>query len=661
MHGSVCLLSRYLNHLLEGENLSELDISSADKSDNIFSNKNTLSTGWKGTCPLVNYYSNIMDNYAAEIDSLNNIISSNDLSLKESYDSTNNLINNLFIVNNITSNKPSGNIASLRLKSEYEFSDKNNINLIGGEIYNDFLTKLKPNKENCDSITNNIMNTFVNSNEYHNSINNAYQSIINFDTSVGSASNIMNNRMIDLKDDYLFSQFWLMFITWAYMFFFGLIIFFYIWYICTKKNIFWYFIIILVHLLFFSMIIEMILSADFGVIRLVCHEIPRAMRFIFLGNYITTGNSASYPAKFGNKDDNLVKIFTTCLSEDGDVSKLFPSSITSDLNSFNLIKNNIINLQTTIQQIVDNSNLILNNYNNLKNSALLKAIYKLETMKENLYMATEGFGGDDIYNILTTIRTNLDSETCLMTTEYYVTKAVECPQGSKQLNNIYYTAGENHCYIIPNLLSTASASYANTGCDNTYINTAITYIKEIYSLIDTRLNQLKTLQNSYSNTFNLLFTEVNSLSKAINSLNTFLNSNMTLTSITNCGSVRFDLIDFCDFIGDTTEYDARIVVIFTAFVGVFGYVMLYSFLLVLNSYAISENEIDDYDDYNYNKKGKIRKININRKESNEEEEEDDNINNNININNKSGKNQPKSAQKVEMTYMSKNNEDSDSD
>ena len=35
MHGSVCLLSRYLDHLLEGENLDELDISSASSSDNI--------------------------------------------------------------------------------------------------------------------------------------------------------------------------------------------------------------------------------------------------------------------------------------------------------------------------------------------------------------------------------------------------------------------------------------------------------------------------------------------------------------------------------------------------------------------------------------------------------------------------------------------------
>ena len=53
MHGSVCIFSRYLNNLLDGENIDELDISSASSSDNVFSNKKTLSTGWEGTCPLV--------------------------------------------------------------------------------------------------------------------------------------------------------------------------------------------------------------------------------------------------------------------------------------------------------------------------------------------------------------------------------------------------------------------------------------------------------------------------------------------------------------------------------------------------------------------------------------------------------------------------------
>ena len=46
MHGSVRLLSKYFFHFLNGENLEELDISSASGTDNIFSNKQILSTGW---------------------------------------------------------------------------------------------------------------------------------------------------------------------------------------------------------------------------------------------------------------------------------------------------------------------------------------------------------------------------------------------------------------------------------------------------------------------------------------------------------------------------------------------------------------------------------------------------------------------------------------
>ena len=72
MHGSVCLLSKYFDHFLNGENLEELDISSASSTDNIFSNKKTLSTGWTGTCPLVNFYDTIYSNYSTQFTSLVN-------------------------------------------------------------------------------------------------------------------------------------------------------------------------------------------------------------------------------------------------------------------------------------------------------------------------------------------------------------------------------------------------------------------------------------------------------------------------------------------------------------------------------------------------------------------------------------------------------------
>ena len=108
MHGSVCLFSRYLDHLLEGENLDELDISTASSSDNIFTNQKTLSTGWTGTCSLVEYFNNINTNYASEKASLTNIFSTSHQELLTYYSSTSTLINNLYTVSYITSERPSG-------------------------------------------------------------------------------------------------------------------------------------------------------------------------------------------------------------------------------------------------------------------------------------------------------------------------------------------------------------------------------------------------------------------------------------------------------------------------------------------------------------------------------------------------------------------------
>ena len=672
MHGSVCLLSKYLSHLFEGENLEELDISSASSSDNIFSGQSSLSTGWKGTCPLVNYFNNIYQNYTTEINSLTNILSSNHENLLSSYTSTNNLVNNLYTLTYITSTRPSGLSGSLLPKSEYEFSDKTNTSLIGGELYVDFTNKLKSNLDTLDGTIKTNINSYINGNSYNSNIESAYQNFINFDTAVATASNVMNNNMLDLRDYFLTLQFLLMFFTWAFMFFFGVIIVLYIIYAVKEYQILWYFIIVLVHILLVLMLVEIFLSSFFGQVRLICHEIPRAINFIFTGTYMVSGNSASYPAKFGTGNANMTKMFTTCLNGDGNLANLFLTS--NDLSSLSNLQSSITSLYTTIKQIVDNSNVITNSYNNIQNSAFLKGIIKLETMKNNLFMATEGFGDDDIFNILINIRNNLDLANCSMTNEYYVIRASDCPSGSLQLTTIYNTTGVSHCYVIQNLASSAAVSYANSGCDNAYINTAIAFIKEIYNLIDTRLTQLKTLQNSYSTSYGYLYSEITSLSNKINSTYSIVNSNTESSSISNCGSVKFDLIDFCDFIGDTTEYDARILVIFTAFVGVFGYVMLYAFLVVLNSFYLDDNDYDDYEGYNYGKnKKKVRNINIKvnsarpiKREStnydkDEEEEDEDDYKKKLNNNNlKRGKTPPKTAQKIEMTNLSQNNQDSDS-
>ena len=664
MHGSVCLLSRYLNNLLEGENLDELDISSASSADNIFSNQQSLSTGWKGTCALVNQYDNIYSDYSSDLNILNTLLTTNHNNLLNHFSATNTLINNLYTVKYITSDRPSGSTASLLLNSEYEFSNTANSSLIGGKIYIDFVDNLLFNIESLNRTIKPSITTFLNNNAYRNNINDAYENFVNFDIAVATAANVMNINMLDLKDYFFTLQFILMFFTWAYLFFFGLTILLYIIYACKKYNILWYFIIILLHILLLMMLVEIFMSSFFGQVRLICHEIPRAINFIFTGTYMVSGNSASYPAKFGTGNSNMTKVFTECLNGDGDLANLF--SLKSEISTITDIKNIVTSFYMSVKNMIEKSNIAMNNYDSVLNSAITKGIIKLETMKNNLNMATEGLGSDDIYNILNTIRTNLDSTNCSMNEEYYVIKASDCPSGSIQLTTIYNTTGALHCYVIPNLSSSASASYINSGCDNTYINTAITFIKEIDSLIDSRITQLKLLQDSFSTTFSYFWNELESISTKVNSTFNRLNSNIASSTISNCGSSRFDLIDFCDFIGDTTEYDARLVVIFAAFVGVFGYVLLYSFLVVLNSMEYSEN-YNDYDDFGYDygkKKTKIRNININintkkpiRRETYDQDEEN---NYDINNNNKKAKVPPNNTQQVEMSYISKNNEDSDS-
>ena len=664
MHGSVCLLSRYLNNLLEGENLDELDISSASSADNIFSDRQSLSTGWKGTCALVNQYDNIYSDYSSDLNILNTLLTTNHNNLLNHFSATNTLINNLYTVKYITSGRPSGSTASLLLNSEYEFSNTANSSLIGGKIYIDFVDNLLFNIESLNRTIKPSITTFLNNNAYRNNINDAYENFVNFDIAVATAANVMNINMLDMKDYFFTLQFILMFFTWAYLFFFGLTILLYIIYACKKYNILWYFIIILLHILLLMMLVEIFMSSFFGQVRLICHEIPRAINFIFTGTYMVSGNSASYPAKFGTGNSNMTKVFTECLNGDGDLANLF--SLKSEISTITDIKNIVTSFYMSVKNMIEKSNIAMNNYDSVLNSAITKGIIKLETMKSNLNMATEGLGSDDIYNILNTIRTNLDSTNCSMNEEYYVIKASDCPSGSIQLTTIYNTTGALHCYVIPNLSSSASASYINSGCDNTYINTAITFIKEIESLIDSRLTQLKLLQDSFSTTFSYFWNELESISTKVNSTFNRLNSNIASSTISNCGSSRFDLIDFCDFIGDTTEYDARLVVIFAAFVGVFGYVLLYSFLVVLNSMEYSEN-YNDYDDFGYDygkKKTKIRNININintkkpiRRETYDQDEEN---NYDINNNNKKAKVPPNNTQQVEMSYISKNNEDSDS-
>ena len=674
MHGAVCLFSNYMEHLLNGENLEELDISSASSSDNIFSNQNTLSTGWKGTCPLVNFYDSIHSNYSTQFNSLVNIFTSQHNSLLDSYNAINSLFDTVFTIKTTTVSRPSAIYGSLTPKFESEFSDRNNKDTIGGKIYSDFLVKIKPYVEILNTTIKNGINNFEKNDEFTKNLDWAYENFVNFDQTVADASSVINKYMIDLKDYFLTWQFNLMFFTWGFMFFFVLLIFFYIIYNCCKEsNFLWYIIIILVHILLILMLLEILMSSFFGQFRLICHEIPKAMNFIFTGTYITSGNSASYPAKFGTGNTNMTTMFTHCLNGNGNLTNLFLSS--NNISSLNSLRNTITNLYLQIKQIVENSNLVTTSYNNLENSLIYQTILNLETTKKNIYMATEGFGEDDIFTILRNIRTYLDFENCSMTEEYYVVREADCPYGSVQMTTLKNVSGIVHCYVIPNLYSGSQVSYSNAGCQtaNRYINLAIPFIVELKSMLDYRSMIMQMFQIGYSSLYNSLYNEITALSNYINSTDDLINSNKDESSIANCGSVRFDLIDFCDLIGDTTEYDAKIVLIFSAFVGVFGYVMLYFFLVVINSFTYNENDYDD-DDYvkdSSKNKNKIRNINNNvykakpiKRETvddEEEEEEDEKEDIKKKMNNKTKNKIPvKTGQKVEMSYLSKNNDDSDS-
>ena len=171
MHGSVCLFSKYLQHLFEGENLDELDISSASSSNNYFRNQKTLSTGWTGTCPTLELFVSAQINIDSEISSLNTIIINNHQITISSYNTTN---TNLFSVSTITATGPSGATETLTPNFEYEFKDQTNTSSIGRKIYYDFNNKLKPYVEKqTTNIINNIL-PFVNANNLKSSVNDAY-------------------------------------------------------------------------------------------------------------------------------------------------------------------------------------------------------------------------------------------------------------------------------------------------------------------------------------------------------------------------------------------------------------------------------------------------------------------------------------------------------
>ena len=632
----MCLFSKYFQHLLNGENLYELDINNYHKIDNnIFTPSTNLSSNWRGTCVLIENIYNFKNIYSNNISILNTTIDSNSCSTdlichkntKYYYEITKQKIEKLKKISTISSAAPSGSINLLTPNYENEFSNLSDNKTLGGLIYDIFHIKLNPIIDKLDEIQNTV-NNFISDNNIENELISAYNNIINFDKTIASASSIMiNNFLNDKKMILNFFNFMFLFITSGYLITWVCVFIFFIVYECKKYKHLYYFLISFVNLMLLLAIWEIVLSGIFIGIRLFCRESPRVMKFLFTGDYIINGNTEKYHPKFGNKDPIQTELFNICLNGDGNLFQKYVSMtrLNSILNQTEKIKIKTNDLFQIINEEINYSNILTNTYNNYNNySYIYSSILKLEEMYNNLYLVSDNFGNDNIRNIINNIRNNLDNYTCGMNYEYFVIKKEDCPRYSIILNQISNSFDNiYHCYIIQDLISSSSASYSGSGCNNDYINKAITFIKEINNLLKNRINQLKEIQNNYIFTWNYMHSEINLINNLINNIEYLFKDEINNKYLMgNCSSIKFDLIDFSEYISKKIGYKIKIMIIFSALSGILGFSLFYCILLILNRIK-SENFIKYKDDgyhnyfnYNYNeinndrkiKKSKLRKI-----------------------------------------------------
>ena len=490
-----------------------------------------------------------------------------------------------------------------------------------------FISKLSPNIDKIDEIQNTIKIFITNNNNIDNDLINAYNNIINFDKTIATASSIMvTNFLNDKKMILNFFNFMFLFITSGYLIAWVCVFIFLIVFECKKYKYLYYFLVSFVNLLLLLAIWEIVLSGIFIGIRLFCRESPRVMQFLFTGDYILNGNTEKYQPKFGNKDPIQTELFSICLNGDGNLFQKFVSNsrLKSLLNQTENMKLKSNELNQIIDEEINFSNVLTNIYNNYNNySYIYKSIIKLEEMYNNLYLVSDDFGDDNIRNIINNIRNNLDNSACGMTYEYFVIKKTDCPRYSIILNEISNSFDNiYHCYIIQDLLSTSKASYSSSGCNNDYINKAIIFIKEINNILKNRINQLKEIQNNYILTWNYIYSEINSINRLLNDMEYILKDGINNKyPLGNCSSVRFDLIDFSDYLSKKIGYKLKIMIIFSALSGILGFALFYCILLILNRIKSDTflNKNDSYRNYyNFNfteidsdksiKKRKIRSI-----------------------------------------------------
>ena len=591
-------MSKFFQHFLEGENLYELDLSNFnDLKGNLYDYSSSLSSNWKGTCNLLEDITYFKNNYTSNLTLLNATLdtstcSSDTICHKNTLSyflTTNNLIDQLNTITSITSTRPSGSTVQLTPNFELEFQNLSDTSTLGGLIYNNFVDELM-----LDMITVNILQAYssiyVDNYALANELNEEYKNILNFDKTVSTAASIvMTNFINDKKIILNFFQFMFIFIFTGYLGSWTCIFIFLIIYQCEKQrcHCLYYFLIGFINLFVLFAIWAIVLGALFQGIRLFVRESPRVMKFLFTDDYILNGNTDAYPPKFGNQDQKQIDFFSTCLNGDGDLLSDFISK--DRLNSILSETNNILELSNElyaeIKDEIQNSNLATSSYNLVINSSYIyNSIVKLEEIYNNLYLASEGFDSDDIRTIINNIRTNLDDASCQMTYEYYVIKKSDCPKYSIVLTEITSTVEYiYHCYIIQDLISGTTAQYTGTSCNNDYINNAVAFIQNLNNILVNRINNLKELHNNYVLTYNNMLSEMSIINTSLSKISNLLNNEINnIYPKANCSSIKFDLIDFSEFMYDKIGYKIKIIVIFSCLSGMFGYFTLYAILLLLN-------------------------------------------------------------------------------
>ena len=570
-----------------------------------------FSSNWEGTCNLIKKFNDFNSYYSNTLKSLNSSIETNECSsssichknTKNYYEITKQKIEQLTNISAITSERPSGLPDTLIPSFEKEFNDLSNNKTYGGKIFSVFNDNLLNDMRKMDEMQKSIIKYIYNTN-LQKEFNNAYSYIINFDKTVSSAASIMLTNFLGAKKIVLNCyNFMFLFINFTFLIIWICTIVFIIIYECKKYRCIFYFLIAFMNVFAFLSIWEVVLSALFQGIRLFCRETPRIMNFIFTEDYMINGNTENYPPKFGDKDKIQPELFSICLNGDGDLLQKFVSKQT--LNSILIqtenMKNQANDLLSLINNKTESTNIKTNIYDTLINySSIYSSIVKLEGIYNDLYVVSGNYE-DDIRNITNYIRENLDSSSCGMNYEYFVIKKSDCPQYSIILNQITSSIDHiNHCYIIQDLLSTSKASYPGVGCDNDYINKAITFIKEINNILKKRINILKEIQNNYALTLNNMNLEITSIYNYLKKIETIIKDEINNQyPIANCSSIRFDLLDFSDFMFDKIGDQLTIMIIFSSIGGMLGFILFYSLLLIINEiknqnrFYMSSNNFDN--------------------------------------------------------------------